>query len=249
MRTLDVQQGAWIHRARTRRHRNAFERREAHRRVQGASITDGRDRAATTEVAHDQAPSSLFAEQFGRTLRGPLNGEPVEAVPPDPPVLAPGSRNRVGRGLGRHAGVECGVEHRDVRMRGQQPPCVVDGFECGRVVKWRNLRELLDRRAHLVVDHRRLDEMPSVDDTVTDRTDLLRANGLEILDDLHALVLHDEVQLEAGGPGVDDENREHALSRARSSRGSPDRRRRAHAYTREPRDAGPPSPAADVRQW
>ena len=74
-------------------------------------------------------------------------------------------------------------------------------------MKWRNLREILDRRAHLVVDHRRLDEMSSVDDAVTDGTDILRANGLEILDDLHALVLQDEVQLEAGGPGVDDENR------------------------------------------
>ena len=49
--------------------------------------------------------------------------------------------------------------------------------------------------------------MSSVDDAVTDGADLLRANGLEILDDLHALVLLDEVQLEAGGPGVDDENR------------------------------------------
>ena len=97
MRTLDVQQSAWIHRARARRHRNALERREAHRSIDRASIANGRDRAATTEVADDEAPSSLCAEQFGRTLGGPLNGEPVKAVSPDPPVLAPGSRYRVGR--------------------------------------------------------------------------------------------------------------------------------------------------------
>ena len=90
--------------------------------------------------------------------------------------------------------------------------------------------------------------MSSVDDAVTDGTDLPRANGLEILDDLHALVLLDEMQLEAGGSGVDDENGGHALRKARSSRGSPGRRRRAHACTREPRDAGAPSPVADVRR-
>jgi hypothetical protein len=94
--------------------------------------------------------------------------------------------------------MERGVEHRDVGMRGQQPPCLVDGFEGGRVVKWRNLREFLDRRAHVVVDQGRLDEMSSVNDAVTDGTDVPWTNRLEILD-LHALVLRHDVQLEAGG--------------------------------------------------
>ena len=51
-------------------------------------------------------------------------------------------------------------------------------------MKWRNLREILDRRTHLGVDHPGLDEMPSVHDTVTDGIDILRANGVEIVDDL-----------------------------------------------------------------
>ena len=118
MRTLDVQQSTWIHRARTGRHGNAFERRKAHRRIQGAPVTNGRDRAATTEVADDQPPSSLRAEQFRCTLGRPLDGKSVEAIPADPPVLAPGTRDRIGRGLGGHGGVESSVEHGDVRSAG-----------------------------------------------------------------------------------------------------------------------------------
>ena len=122
----------------------------------------------------------------------------MKAVPADSPILAPDARDRIRRSLSGHRHMERGVEDRDVRMFGEQSTRFVDGSECGCVVEWGNLGELLDRRPHRVVDQSGLDEMSSVDDAVTNGTDLLRTNGLEIIGDLHALVLEYDAQLEAG---------------------------------------------------
>ena len=249
MRTLDVQQSAWIHRARARRHGNAFERRKAHRGVDRASIANGRDRAATTEVADDQSPRSfrcraarLHARQTtGRRARGSRT-----AGSPSPrarfegshrswprPAWWRGKRCRTRRRADARAATS--VRRRSLQVRER---CEVAQSARGpRSTRAPRRRSPSARRD--VLRGRRGDRRrrPPPDERPRDRSTTSTR-----------LVLPDDVQLEAGGPGVDDENREHALSRARSSRGSPDRRRRARAYTREPRDAGPPSPAADVRR-
>ena len=70
VRTLDVEERAGIDRARARRHRHALERREAHRRVDGAPVAHRRDRATAAEVTDDEAEIGLGApQQLGRPLR------------------------------------------------------------------------------------------------------------------------------------------------------------------------------------
>ena len=51
----DVEQRARIHRSGTRRHRDALERAEAHRRVDRGAVKDRRHRSSRPKVAHDDA--------------------------------------------------------------------------------------------------------------------------------------------------------------------------------------------------
>ena len=87
-------------------------------------------------IAASDAPAprwqvTIRSSSSGRPdqLRGPARGvgvgQAVEAVPAQRPALAPLGRERVGRGGGRHAGVEGGVEAghgRHVRAARHSPP-------------------------------------------------------------------------------------------------------------------------------
>src|SRR5918993_1021128 len=95
----EVEERAGIDRAGASRHRHAFERREAHRRVNGTAVPNRGHRAPTAEVADDQPGG-------GHALCGPLNRETMEAVTADPPFLAPAPRDRIRGRRGRNGGVE-----------------------------------------------------------------------------------------------------------------------------------------------
>jgi hypothetical protein len=70
-------------------------------------------------VADDQA---LGVDAVGDRL----DGETMEAVAPDPPLLPPRPRDRVGRGLYGDRTVEGRVEDGDVRNVGKGGPRVAD---------------------------------------------------------------------------------------------------------------------------
>ena len=78
----------------------------------------------------------------------------------------------------------------------------------------RDRTKLADRREDGLVDDGGLDEIwAAVDNPVTDGLDLRRGSSVQRLDCLHALVVEDEVELEARRAGVDDEDRPHGLER------------------------------------
>ncbi len=140
-----VEQRAGIDRSGARRHRDALERAEPHRRIDRGAVQNGRDRAAATEVARDD-PRGI------QLLDDRLHGDPVESVASDPPLRAPALRNRVGRRRLGDGGVERSVEDGDVRDVGESCLCLADRAQRRLVVKGRQSAELLDRGNHLVVD-------------------------------------------------------------------------------------------------
>jgi hypothetical protein len=142
----------------------------------------------------------------GHLLGGPLDREPVEAVAVNAPLVAPFWRERVGGGLLRDRGVEAGVEDGDLRELGVGALGLLDPPQGWSVVERRERLEREDLGADVGVDQDRLAEPgPAVDDPVRDGT---RPAGrrLERLDRLRAPVRRNEVELEAGRPGVDDED-------------------------------------------
>src|SRR3954471_2118341 len=62
-----------VDRARPGGHGHAFEWAEAHRRLDGAAVADGGDRAAAAEVANDEP-------RHTHPLGGPLHRQSLEAV-------------------------------------------------------------------------------------------------------------------------------------------------------------------------
>jgi hypothetical protein len=114
-------------------------------------------------VADDQA---LDAQLGGHRL----DGEAVEAVAPDSPILTPLKRDRVGCRLLRNRGHEGGIEDCDMRHARQGCLRLADRAERRIVVQRRKRPQLVDRRENVVVDWSRPDEVGSaVDDAVPDR--------------------------------------------------------------------------------
>jgi hypothetical protein len=102
--------------------------------------------------------------------------------------------------------MKSGVEDGDVRHVRQYPPCLVEGSERRRVVKGGDQREIADLVLDLSVDDdRRLEASAAVDDPVSDGADVA-ADVVVRLDPVAALVRRDEVELQAGGAGVDYED-------------------------------------------
>ena len=102
----EVEERSGVDRARAGRHRDALERCEAHRRVDGTPVSNRRDRAAAAQVADHEA-------RDGHLLARPLDREPMEAEAADS-ELAKLEREGIGRRPIRDRLVEGGVEDRDV---------------------------------------------------------------------------------------------------------------------------------------
>ena len=107
-----------------RRHDEALERREAHRRVDRPAAVHGRQRRPRAEVAGDDPERrvAIAPAQHGGAPRRVCVRQPVEPVAPDrprSPPRAPGSRTST---RPRERRVERGVEARDVRDVRAAPP-------------------------------------------------------------------------------------------------------------------------------
>ncbi len=239
MLTQEVHECARVDRPRPGRHRDALERAEPHRRVDRAAGADGSDRAAAAEMADD--------EPLGPQRAGdPLDGEPVEAVATDPPGLAPTLRDGVRRRFGRNRRVESGVEDRHVRHIRQLRPRAREGDERGPVVQRRERGELLEPPQHVVVGEHRLDEArAAVDDPVAGR---LGPHAVEAVEPPRAAVLVDEVELQAGRAGIDDEDVAHGISASRPNRECPGGPRRTRGSRRASADARRRAPGAGARR-
>ncbi len=207
----DVDQRARIDGTCAARHRDALERREAHRRVARTTVPNRGDGATAAQVADDEAKTlGRTTEKLRSPLRAPFDRQSVEAVPADSPVGSPALGKGVDGGLRGHGGVEGGVEDGDLRRIGQEPLAEGDAGERRCVVERRERLEGCDACPHLCVDDDGLPEpIAAVDDAVCDRVDLDRVDVLEHLDRPARAVRGDEVELEAGRARVDDEDRAH----------------------------------------
>ena len=151
-------------------------------------------------MADDQA---LDLDALGR----PLDREPVEPVAADAEALADAPRQRVGRRDLRDRRVEGRVEDGDVRGVRQELSRLGDRLQGGRVVKRRELDELLQACRDVVIDQRRLAELrPAVDDPMCDSGDIA-GRFSERRDALGRAVRRDERELQARRARVDDEDR------------------------------------------
>ena len=158
-----------------RRHHEALERREAHRRVDRAAAAHRRQRGAGAEVAgHDAERGRRLAPHSSR--RPPRRvrvRQPVEPVAPDRPARAP--RRAGSRRSTRPAGSVAwnavskqatagtpGQRRATASIAGQRPRLVERGE--------RRQRARCRRRAGVEHDRRR-EPRPAVDDPVADRAD------------------------------------------------------------------------------
>jgi hypothetical protein len=189
----EIEDRARVERPRTRDHRHALERGQAHRRVDRAAVLDRGHRAPASEVADDKT-------RRAHLLDDRLHCEPVEAVPDDAAFCAPMLRHGVQACLVRHRRMEVGVRHRDVGDFRKRLARAGDRLEGGPVVEWGNRCALLDVLEHGVVDRGRLrHEPPEVDDPVADRV----AAHVERFH-RSRLLARDEMQLQARRAGIDD---------------------------------------------
>ena len=196
----EVEQRARVDRAGTRRHRHTLERAEPHRRVDRPAAADSCHGATTAQMAHDEP---LHRHLLGR----PLDGEPVEAVAANSPLLAPQPRHGVRRCLRRNRRVETRVEDSDLRHAGKMPLGLLDRRQGRWIVERRKLFELHDLLPHVRVDHdRRAEARPAVDDAVRDRRHLSRFHRLQGIDPHRGVVGRDQIELQARGAGIDDED-------------------------------------------
>ena len=160
------QQEAGVDAARPRRHHDAVERREAHRGVDRAPAGDRAQRRARAEVAGDEP------RRVGRELRDAPRGVGVREAVEAEPAPRPLSRQRVRGRRRRQRGVERGVEacgRTHARER-------VDRRQRTRLVQRREVGQLLQPRAHPLVDpDRRPELLATVHDTVRDGVDLRQA--------------------------------------------------------------------------
>ncbi len=264
------QQQPRIDAARAGRHHEPLERREAHRGVDRAAVGDRAQRCAGAEVAADEPqPGRRATEQLGDAPGDPGMREAVEAVAPQPPALAPGRRERVGRGRRGQRSVEGGVEARDGRQLGQLRAHRVERGDRLRLVQRREVAELAQRRLDVRVDpHGRGEALAAVDDAMADgvrvgqaiaeraaqRADLDGpARRFDLAGRDGAVLAVEQRQLQRARAGVDHQHAHGARpTRRRScpatpSRGSRAGRRRPRACRRGGAAACRPSPGAGRR--
>ena len=204
-----VEQRAGVDRSRTAGHRHPLERREAHRGVPRAAAGDRGHRATSSQVADDQPQlAEVPFQQARRPLERPLQRQPVKAVAANVELVPPPAGDGVGRGNGRHRGVKRGVEHGDLRYRGKPLPGLVEGPKGGEVVQRGDLLELLQPCPHRLVDHHRRDErVTAVHHSMGDRRHpAVPAHRRQRRGGLRPFPPVDQMQLEAGGTGVDDQD-------------------------------------------
>ena len=172
---LHVQHDARIERAAAGGHHQPVERREAHGRVDAAAARHGRSRAAVAEVA-DHQPQLLHgaAEQLGGAAGAVGVAQAVEAVAADPPLARPARGHRVGARSRREAGMEGGVEDRDVRNLRKRRLRRRERLQTWRVVQRRQLGERGDPRADVGRDAYGSDELAAVHHAMSDRREHLR---------------------------------------------------------------------------
>ena len=215
MLSLDEEESTGSTEPAARRHRDALERGEAHRRVHRAAAADGGHRATTAEVTDDQAQTWLGRPRARRPLDAPLHGQSVETVAAD----AHSSRQirgsaYVAASAGIVRGTRCRIRPRaaprEGRARGSIPA------RAG--VLWSGAIDRARRSSEDgLVDGAGSTSRAAVDDPVTDGLDpdeWSRATRLP------ARSSSERAELQARRAGVDDEDRSHALRTARPSRGS-----------------------------
>ncbi len=139
--------------AAARAHHQTFERREAHRGVDGLAVIDGAYRAAVAEVTGDE----LVGRGGGRVHLPELPGDiamrdAVEAVAPDLLLGQVFVGQRVGVSVRRQRVVERRIEHRDLRNVRKVLAGGADAFEVARIVQRREGGEFLDSFLHFGVD-------------------------------------------------------------------------------------------------
>ena len=151
-----------------RAHHQTLEGCQSHGGVDRPAPADRRRGGAVAEVEHHQVRLGPGpAEQVGGDPGDEGVRGAVEPVTPDPVLVPPGRRDRVGVRRGRHRLVERGVEDGDLRHVREEPPRDPQTFEVGRVVQRRERDQLLDGGQHVVVHERRLREaVAAVDDAV-----------------------------------------------------------------------------------
>ena len=190
----------------------------------------------STEWPQDTAASEAPAPRWAVTRRsssrgrprssggpraGPIVTEPVEAEPADAPPVPPGPGNGVGRGLGRHAGMEGRVEAGDLGEVRSQGPQGVHGGQTEGIVQGGQIGEGIQGLVGPIVDEDGTREQTAaVDHAVTDRADLgvLEDEPTQCAAELRGLLtgkvprcdqavrIVQQPQLQAAGAGVDHEH-------------------------------------------
>ena len=218
--------GAGIHVAWARRHHQARQGRETHRRVDRPPRVHCGQRRPCADVRGDKTGGGQGTpEQLRAPHARPRVAEAVEAEAPDPEPFAPAPRQRVGRRLLRERRVEARVEAGDLHEAGPPTAKLVDGRERRRIVQRRQVREAPERVVGLCVDHERLDEfLAAVDDAMPDGVRLRRlvqkpfervsegevsceiALPVKLLGSCELVGLAEEGELQAARPCVHDEH-------------------------------------------
>ena len=220
------------------------------------------DRPPATAASEAPAPRwhvttrrSVATQQLGCAARGVRVREPVEAEPAARPL----GRQGVGGGRVGERRVERGVEAGGGGRLGQPQGEGVDRRERARLVQRRQLGELEQARAHVVVDPgRRPQRVAAVHDAVRDgvgrrqAVERVRGEGLagrpldQARSATRAVAGVEQPQLQAARAGVDDE--QPRVSPATSSRARPRDPRRARACRRGGAGARRPCAGAGRRR-
>ena len=234
------QQEPRVDAAGARRHNEAVEWCEAHRRVDRQAARHGRQRGARAEMARDDAQRLRVTHHQLRGAPGGVRvGESVKAVPAPRPL----GRERVGRGAGGQRRVERRVEARG--RAGVRQPLGERGDrgDRSRLVQRRELGQFDEAGAHVTVDPGGGPQVvAAVYDAVGDGVGVGEAVEGVVRERLagrplgqalgeYAVVAAQRGQFQAARAGVDDQQ-PHALSRATSSCARPPGPRRTRACMR-----------------
>ena len=179
-------------------------------------------------------------DELAGAARGAGVGQAVEAVAADRPALAPLPRHRVGRRRGRDRGVECGVEAGDcrhVRAAARSPRRARRATWAGAAGRGRRARPAPPRTSASIRTGpvKRAPPCTTRCPTTSGGSQSRRSasgspsGARSAWRDPHAVV--EQPQLQARGPGVDDQDAR-ARHRPRSSSRSPGRPRRARGCRR-----------------
>ena len=183
----DVGEDGRIDGAGARAHHEALQRREAHGGVDGLPVVDRRDGAAVAQMARDEPQIAQRAtEQVRRLLSRVAVARAVGSVAADAVVVVVAGRQGVHVGLGRHRGVEGGVEDGDLGRVRHERGHHVDAGVGWRVMQRRQLLAQLKLLAgRLVDDHGFGEVLAAGHDAVADGVDLREvADGaLRIVDE------------------------------------------------------------------